>query len=191
MLAEKWIPKGKARHFNQALMELGAMICMPTSPSCLLCPINDHCQSFGSENVEQIPFKLPSKSPKKHFRACAVIRNDRSLFFNKRPEKALLEGLWEFPSMESDSMDHLKEKLEKYLMTNHGITVSLGEEFHHLDHRYTSYKTRVSFHEVKWQGPRVELNENSSWFEISKVKDLPLPSPYRKFINWYMNNIDQ
>ena len=140
--------------------------------------------------VDQIPLKIPSKAPKQRFRACAVIRNDQSLIFNKRTEKALLEGLWEFPSMESDSMDHLKEKLEKYLMTNHGITVSLGDEFHHLDHRYTSYKTRVSFYEVKWEGPRVELDENSSWVKISKVKDLALPSPYRKFINWYMNNID-
>jgi A/G-specific adenine glycosylase len=190
-LAEEWIPQGKARYFNQALMELGAIVCMPTSPRCLFCPIHDHCQAFSSGTVDQIPLKIRSKVPKQRFRVCAVIRFDRSLLFNKRPKNTLLEGLWEFPSMEGDSINQLKEKLEKYLMSNHGITISLGKEFHHLDHRYTSFKTRVSFHEAIWEESQIELDETSLWVDFSKIKELALPSPYRKFLDWYFKKIEK
>ncbi len=188
-LAEAWIPKGKARHFNQALMELGATVCLPSSPSCLLCPIQHHCLALDSENVNQIPVKVPSKAPKQRYRACAVIRFNQSLLFSKRPENILLEGLWEFPSIEGDSIKNLKEILEKHVEQVYGIMISLGNEFHQLDHRYTNFKTRVSFYQAEVDGLQVEMDETISWVKFSETEKLALPSPYRRFVDWYLKQI--
>ena len=188
-LAEAWIPKGKARHFNQALMELGATVCLPSSPSCLLCPIQHHCLALDSENVNQIPVKVPSKAPKQRYRACAVIRFNQSLLFSKRPENVLLEGLWEFPSIEGDSIKNLKEILEKHVEQVYGIMISLGNEFHQLDHRYTNFKTRVSFYQAEVDGLQVEMDETISWVKFSETEKLALPSPYRRFVDWYLKQI--
>ena len=185
-LAEAWIPKEEARNFNQALMELGATVCLPSSPNCLLCPIRQHCLAFELGKVEAIPASKPGKVPRQRYRACAVIRCNNKLLFSKRLENSLLEGLWEFPSVESDTKKKLKGTLEEHLERNYGIKVTLGKEIHQLEHRYTSFKTRVGFYQAALEAPGKKSNETTSWVEIPKIEDLALPRPYRRFIEWYL-----
>ena len=185
-LAEAWIPKEEARNFNQALMELGATVCLPSSPNCLLCPIRQHCLAFELGKVEAIPASKPGKVPRQRYRACAVIRCNKKLLFSKRLENSLLEGLWEFPSVESDTKKKLKGTLEEHLERNYGIKVTLGKEIHQLEHRYTNFKTRVGFYPVTLEVPGKKSNETTSWVEIPKIEDLALPRPYRRFIEWYL-----
>ena len=118
-----------------------------------------------------------------------MIRFNQSLLFSKRPENALLEGLWEFPSIEGDSIKNLKEKLEKHIEQVYGIEISLGKEFHQLDHRYTNFKTRVSFYQAEVDGLQVEMDETISWVKFSETEKLALPSPYRRFVDWYLKQI--
>jgi A/G-specific adenine glycosylase len=95
--AKELIPPDKARWFNQALMELGAVICTPKNPGCLRCPIRDTCQSLLLGCVEQRPVIPP---PKKVIPIEVVIgvltRNGRYLI-QQRPLTGLMAGLWEFP----------------------------------------------------------------------------------------------
>ena len=185
-LAEAWIPKEEARNFNQALMELGATVCLPSSPNCLLCPIRQHCLAFELGKVEAIPASKPGKVPRQRYRACAVIRCNKKLLFSKRLENSLLEGLWEFPSVESDTKKKLKGTLEEHLERNYGIKVTLGKEIHQLEHRYTNFKTRVRFYPAALEAPGMESKETTSWVEIPKIEDLALPRPYRRFMEWYL-----
>lgn len=87
--------------FNQALMELGALICTPTSPSCLLCPVREHCTAFH----EGVQAELPVKSKKNKQRdvqlAALILTDERGKYLiHKRPETGLLANLWEFPNVE-------------------------------------------------------------------------------------------
>ncbi|MGX6444683.1 A/G-specific adenine glycosylase [Neobacillus sp. K501] len=87
--------------FNQALMELGALICTPTSPSCLLCPVREHCQAFHEGVQTELPIKTKKNSQRKVELAAAILKNrNGEILIHKRPESGLLANLWEFPNVE-------------------------------------------------------------------------------------------
>lgn len=86
--------------FNQGLMELGALICTPTSPKCLLCPVRDHCAAFHEGRQHELPIKTKAKASKEINYAMVAIRSGESLLMEKRPSTGLLANMWQFPLME-------------------------------------------------------------------------------------------
>ncbi|WHY01767.1 A/G-specific adenine glycosylase [Neobacillus sp. DY30] len=87
--------------FNQALMELGALICTPTSPSCLLCPVRDHCQGFHAGVETELPIKTKKNAQRSVDLAAIIVKNESGkILIHKRPENGLLANLWEFPNVE-------------------------------------------------------------------------------------------
>ncbi len=99
-LASRLVPQGRPGDFNQALMELGATVCRVASPTCLLCPVRQHCQALAQGKVESLP---PPKPPaaRRHLRlAVAVVRRRGRLLLARRPDTGLFGGLWELPAVE-------------------------------------------------------------------------------------------
>ncbi len=87
--------------FNQALMELGALVCLPNgSPDCPSCPVRDMCVAAKDGLTDQIPVRKKKKSRRIEEKTVFVIRDDTRLLIRKRPESGLLAGLWEFPNVE-------------------------------------------------------------------------------------------
>lgn len=96
-LAEKITDKKNPADYASAIMDLGAIICTPKNPQCLLCPWQKHCQSFGKKDTEEIPLrKQPQKVEKRGF-VYLIFNSKGEIFIRKRTEKGLLSGLWEFP----------------------------------------------------------------------------------------------
>ncbi|WP_156153470.1 A/G-specific adenine glycosylase [Domibacillus robiginosus] len=115
--------------FNQALMELGAIICTPTSPSCLLCPVQNHCQAFEEGVQRELPVKTRKKSDKKCRMAAVVLEAaDGTVLIEKRPETGLLAKLWQFPNMELPAGTNPRGALTSYMETEYGMTVHIGSE---------------------------------------------------------------
>ncbi len=84
--------------FTQALMELGATVCVPNgAPQCEHCPCREFCA--GQENWQTLPVKLPKRSKKQEYRTVFVLRCEDQYAIEKRPEKGLLAGLWQFPNL--------------------------------------------------------------------------------------------
>jgi A/G-specific adenine glycosylase len=96
-LQEKLIPKGQARHFNQALMELGALICTKQNPSCLICPVRQHCRAYKLGKVESFPLKQNKKAMVRVTAAAVVLQMNGKFLIERRPEGKIMGGLWEFP----------------------------------------------------------------------------------------------
>lgn len=111
------ISKEQPSEFNQALMELGAIVCTPTSPSCLICPVREHCQAFEEGVQTELPVKSKKKKPRPVMMAAAVLKDDAGNFYiHKRPSSGLLANLWEFPNCETEiGLLSQKEQLIKYL----------------------------------------------------------------------------
>lgn len=125
---KKLISKENPSDFNQALMELGAMVCTPSSPSCLLCPVRDFCRGFSEGIQEQLPVKTKNKTLKNVSIAAAVLVNGNHLYIHKRPNEGLLANLWEFPNCEvrTSHISHRK-LLEQFLNETYGIKAELSE----------------------------------------------------------------
>ena len=92
-LAESRIRRGQARFFNQALMELGALICLPQSPNCLLCPLQNFCHAFRHGTSEQVPVKIQRRPLQSITTALAVIQNEKRFLIRKRPAEKIFHNL--------------------------------------------------------------------------------------------------
>jgi A/G-specific adenine glycosylase len=113
-------------YFNQAMMELGALICTPTSPKCLLCPVREHCGAFHEGVQDTLPVKTKKKSVRKLQMGAVVLKTeDGSYLIHKRPSKGLLANLWEFPNFELDSFGSHRKQMEELLRLEYNVEASI------------------------------------------------------------------
>jgi len=108
-LARELIPDGHAGDFNQALMELGALICTPKSPQCAGCPVTGECEGRRSGRAESLPVKSKAKPPRPQYRLAALVEGTGPLsgrvLVRQRPPEGLLASLWELPHVEAPDAD--------------------------------------------------------------------------------------
>lgn len=81
--------------YNQALMDLGATVCTPKSPSCDECPVQEFCAAYEKGEVEKFPVKAKKKPPRVEKKTVLILSRDGQIALHKRPEEGLLGGLWE------------------------------------------------------------------------------------------------
>ena len=112
-LAEAHLPKGQAGDYNQALMDLGATICLSKKPRCLLCPLSELCQAYQLGIQEQRPVLKPKADVPHYIVTAAVIRRDGNVLLAKRPSKGLLGGMWEFPGGKTEQDETLEDCLRR------------------------------------------------------------------------------
>lgn len=185
-LQEKLIPKGKARFFNQSLMELGALVCLPREPRCGVCPVRKHCKAFALSKTDEFP--VP-KERKKTVRvdAGAIILEKAGLFFlHRRPEGAIMGGLWEFPEWKvgRDEKLPLKTVFEK---TQLRAKKDLGITLPGLKH-VGAIRRAYTHHQEKLQVFRATLEENTAlksewpfaWATKAEFKKYPFTSAHSK-----------
>lgn len=100
-LARELIPEGEAGSFNQALMELGAIVCMPRSPHCLTCPVMEHCTARIAGKEQELPVKSKAKPPRPEQRLVALVEGSGDhagkVLIRQRPQEGLLARMWELP----------------------------------------------------------------------------------------------
>ncbi len=101
------IPEGRASDFNQALMELGALICTPKSPHCLICPVMEHCRGRIEGMERDLPVKTKAKKPRPEQRLAVLLEGagerEGRVLVRRRPRTGLLAGMWELPHIAADS----------------------------------------------------------------------------------------
>ncbi|MGA2489273.1 MAG: A/G-specific adenine glycosylase [Anaerolineales bacterium] len=143
-LAEQHLPKGRTGDYNQALMDLGAMICLPRNPRCLLCPLRDLCQARRLGIQSQRPVLKP-KAVVPHFTVtAAVVRRNGKVLLAKRPSKGLLGGMWEFPGGKMEKDESFEACLRREIQEELGVGIGVGESFGVYQHAYTHF--RITLH---------------------------------------------
>ncbi|MDU7475188.1 MAG: A/G-specific adenine glycosylase [Paenibacillus macerans] len=107
-LAAELIPEGRAADFNQALMELGALVCTPKSPQCLICPVMARCAGRLAGAEERLPVKSKAKPPRPEYRLVALVEGGGALggrvLVRRRPDTGLLARMWELPHIPADAV---------------------------------------------------------------------------------------
>ena len=148
------LPKGRAGAFNEALMELGALVCTPRTPRCAACPVSGSCEAFRAGRVAEFPPPKPKKKVP-HIRRYALIKVDNGrLWLRQRGKDEMLGGLWGFPLLEEAP----EEAVE-------------GERLEHVTHAYTHFNitaTPVLVAKTPEDGAFVPI-EDLSKLALSKV----------------------
>jgi A/G-specific adenine glycosylase len=151
--------------FNQAMMELGATVCLPQRPLCLHCPVHPFCKTRGEH---QTP---PPKKMRNRQIAYALLRRDRPgttqvLLHQRPPSASLMPGMWELPEVEMREDDH--DRVE--LTLRHAITVT----------NYRVHVLRFTEHEATLRWPTQKTPQQ--WTKSSELRTLPLTGLTRKVL---------
>ena len=141
--AQELLPTGRAGDHNQAMMELGARICLPRAPLCDECPLAPYCKSraIGNQAVRPVP-KVRKQIPHRRLVA-ALCEQDGCLLIVRRVPRGLLGGLWELPGGEVSP-----EETDAYALSRHaddgiGVRLEVGSKESVVKHAYTHFRITV------------------------------------------------
>jgi A/G-specific adenine glycosylase len=174
--ARELLPAGSAGEYNQAIMDLGATICIPKSPKCSACPISLICESNRLKIQDQRPVML-EKAPIPHYLvSAAVIVENGKVLISRRPSKGLLGGMWEFPGGKVEKEESFQQALEREILEELGCTVSVGKELGIYKHAYTHFRVTLHAFECTITRGRPQALDASEirWVEIPKFIDFPM-----------------
>lgn len=161
----------RAGDFNEALMDLGAEICIPRSPRCESCPLLSRCRAFYEGKEKELPKRTPKKPQKEEEAACAIIVKDGKVLLHKRPSRGMLASMWEFPMALSGGAEEAKKKLEAALSGKAGDCLW---QYHHVfTHRIWHMKA------YRMEDCRVPEGEYG-WFAPDEYREIPLAGPHAR-----------
>lgn len=124
-LADQWVQKVDSSLQNQALMEIGATICTPQSPSCMICPLQKSCQAFERQTVNQLPLKKPRKKKEIWFWEATVVTRQKKVAYTVNNYAPFLSGKLIFPGKVKALKEPPKVYDYKHNITHHEIYVKL------------------------------------------------------------------
>jgi len=178
--------------FNQAMMEWGALVCRPKNPFCLRCPGQSLCRAFRRGKQEVIP--APKKSSVKKIEAVVgVIRDSGHFLIQKRSEKGLLAGLWEFPGGKVEPGESLRAALIRELREELGLEIESADPLLTVKHAYTQYLVTLHAFAVTPSGgpdalPAIpEKKRSVRWVPLKSLDKYPFPSGSLKIIRALTN----
>lgn len=177
----KVFPKTHAGDFNQALMELGALICKPKDPACLICPVRSFCKACAENCQESIPTKMVKNIQNIHA-VIGIIKKDKKYFIQRRATKGLLQGMWEFPGGKIEKGETKEQALIREIKEELGVAVTASKYLFDVTHFYTQYKVRLSVFESE-VNPSPKVGKEAVWAGVKDFDKYPLPSGTKKIID--------
>ncbi|GIW82621.1 MAG: hypothetical protein KatS3mg105_4428 [Gemmatales bacterium] len=179
--AEAMLPHERCGDFNQALMELGALVCKPQKPACQHCPVNRYCLACQRKLQNSIPSGRKKRTIPVHEVALVARRAD-SFLLVRRPAKGRWSNMWEFPHGSVDNGQSLEQAAAQLLGELTGLRGRIGEPFFSLTHGVMHYRIRLNCFVVD----RVRGKFSSSfypahqWVLPGEFDQYPLSSPQRR-----------
>jgi A/G-specific adenine glycosylase len=177
--------------FNQALMELGALVCKPQNPLCDTCPVQTQCKAYQSNRTAEFPRKL-KKSPTPLYRiAVGVVFKNGRVLITRRKDHGLLGGLWEFPGGKIRNGEKSEAACIREIKEEVNLTVGIDAHLCKIKHAYTHFKILMDVFCCSYTSGRVTLNGpvDFRWIELDELETYPLPKANHKFLpqlsEWY------
>lgn len=163
--------------FNQALMELGALICTPKSPKCDVCPVQTLCEAHLNHEEEQYPVKEKKIKKVEEYYILILLKKGDTYSFEKRPEEGLLANLWGIPMVEK------KKKNLLVMQLNH------EKQLKEVTHIFTHKKWQMVPYVMEWSKERemslIEHKTNRQtleYYTLEQLKQLPVATAYKKVL---------
>ncbi len=176
------IPDDEPRTFNQALMELGALVCAPSRPSCDVCPLNSACKGRSSGEISFTPSVPTSQRPMRPA-AAAVLFDGRKVFLRRRPDTGLWAGMSEFPWEETSPDESPESAARRAIAPFYGETGAVGV-IGPVSHAFTGNRIRLTGVLLRLR-PEREIPESPApthgrWVPLQTLADETLPAGSRK-----------
>ena len=178
-ITEALTPDHRNADYTQAMMDLGAMICTRTKPSCLICPLQQNCLAHAAGEETHYPESKPKKTkPERSVRMLMVINEFGEVLLEKRPPSGIWGGLWGFPEIQND------EILPEAAQTKTGLNLESFEEWQSFRHTFSHYHLDIT--PVKTFAAittSVADGDRWHWFQPDQPSELGLAAPVSKLLS--------
>ncbi len=170
--------------FNQALMELGSLVCVPREPRCDTCPLRNDCVARREKRTAELPVKAPRKArPHKHI-AVGVCWRRGKLLIGRRRDDQMLGGLWEFPGGKIESGESPEQAAVREVAEETALTVEPCGTYAHVEHGYTHFTVTITAIRCRVLKGRTRARSAAElrWIHPSELAEYPFPRANQRII---------
>jgi|SRR5690625_1363777 len=170
--------------FNQALMELGALICTPKSPMCMFCPVMEHCEAYEEGIQEQLPVKAKKVKQKKKPYKSVIIKNEKGeVIIERRPETGLLANLWQFPMIPGQIKTN--EEAEQWLYKEYGLDITIDKKVGDVRHVFSHIIWEIGVYEaITYQSVKEIKDQRLRMVSREEIDEFPFPVSHQKMMKY-------
>jgi A/G-specific adenine glycosylase len=178
---EEIIPAASPGSFNESLMELGALVCLPKNPRCPLCPLLPGCRAARGGLASVLPLKSRKAQAPQYQVALAVIVRGGKLFIQQRPENGHLGGLWEFPGGKCAVDEKPEQAVVRETREELGIDIEVQAKLAEVGHAYSHFKVRLHVFVCRSRGGRIRCPRPHAWVKFAELQGYPFPAANHRF----------
>lgn len=178
-VAQQLTPHKYVQEYNQAMMDLGAMLCTRTKPKCSECPLQSDCEAYAQGNPTVFPHKKPAKKiPTRQSTFLIVENHGQQILLERRPPVGIWGGLWSFPEYINS------EVALKWVNENFNSSEVIATEWPIVRHQFSHFILEIlPLHVVvNSRKPVIMDGANREWFAKEKSLDLGIPAPVKRLI---------
>ena len=181
-LADRLLDQEAPGAFNQALMELGALVCTPRRPTCAQCPLQAHCRARTSDAVDRYPTRTTRKPPPVLAQVAGVVWHRGRLLAVRRPTDGLLGGLWELPNGPLRQRESAPDACQREIRRQTGIEVTVLDKIATVRHAYTHFKIVMDVYRCRKKAGRIRLQGPNAfrWITPAQLDSLAFTGASRK-----------
>lgn len=171
--------------FNQAVMELGALVCRPKDPDCPSCPLMERCRAYAEGSTAAYPKKTPRRAVPTASIVVGVVSRGGRVLITRRAESAMLGGLWEFPGGKIKDGESAAAACRREIREETGLDVRVVERVTTVKHAYTHLKVEIDVFRCVPRGGRVRLRGpvDHRWILLEETGAYAFPKANHKFLS--------
>ena len=185
--ATELIPAGRARLFNQAMMELGALVCTPKNPDCPVCPLSRHCRAKRGKTVDKRPVLGEKQQSIAIEMVTGILIHRGKVFIQKRPPAGVWANLWEFPGGEIEAGESPAEALIREYREETEWRIDDLKKIRIVKHSYTRYRVTLHCYFCRLshgkKQPVLHAAQEYRWVAPAELHDFAFPTGHRQLID--------
>ena len=183
-LATALLDRQRPGRWNESVMELGATVCTPRRPACPRCPLRDVCQARASGAPEAFPVVSKRKAVPHHAIAVGMVVDGDRVLIQRRPDDAMLGGLWEFPGGKQEPGETLEATCAREIREEVGLEVTVEAPVARVEHAYSHFRITMHAFRCRYHGgePATETGEPWAWVPVASLGDYAFPRANRRVI---------
>lgn len=184
-LSEAFLDREHPREFNQALMDLGATVCLPKNPNCNSCPWQSRCQAYNLGIQSQLPMRETSAPlPHKNIGVAVIWNEQGQILIDRRKPEGLLGGLWEFPGGKLELDETVEDCIRREILEELGIDIEVGDRLITIDHAYSHFRVTLTVHHCRHLTgiPQPIECDEIRWVTLDEIDQYPFPKANTQII---------
>ena len=183
-LATDLVSEEEPGNFNQALMELGSLVCIPDVPQCPSCPVKSLCISFKEGNPSELPVRANGLKVKKIEMVVGLLTQENKILVRRRPASGIWGGLWELPGTVRKKGESLEVALQNEFQNEIGVALNIQKKVKPIEHRFTHRLAKIHPFECKLENDQKFKirNRNVKWADRNALAKLSFPVPHQKIL---------